>query len=291
MPRILRKLKRELIAGLSKVHLKQVSSDYFGMPLKVPVVYGMKNGGYIVPAERWMGDCLEAFVTTKPGAVLDIGVNVGLYLVKLRAVSPDIPYVGFDPSPSCLLYTQELIRLNHFQHARLIPVALAEQDEITRFYTSKHADETGSLIKEHKAGMSTEYSFDVMVMRGDSMIERLGLDAIAAIKIDVEEAEVFVVRGLLQTLQRYRPYVYCEILDVKDDADRKARKDEICEHFQKLDYLIFGVSLDNSELQQVQDINDVGVHYSPEYIFCPAEQRDAFIQAVKQNHANIIVNL
>jgi len=290
MYRTLRKLKRELVAGLSKIHLKHVSSDYFGMPLKVPVVHGMKNGGYIVPAERWMGDCLNAFVTTKPGTVLDIGVNVGLYLVKLRYISADIPYVGFDPSPSCLLYTQELIRLNHFQHAQLIPVALAEHDAIDRFYTSKHADETGSLIREHKAGMHTDFSFDVLVMRGDDMVQRLGLEAIAAIKIDVEAAEVFVVRGLLQTLQKYRPYVYCEILEVAGDATRAQRKDEICEHFLKLDYVIFGLTPDVSELKQIDDIRKVGIDYAPEYIFCPAELRDQFVAAVKKNNANVTVN-
>ena len=137
MNRTLRKLKRELIAGLSKIYLKQVSSDYFGMKLKVPIVYGIKNGGYIVPAETWMGDCLKAFVTTKPGTVIDIGVNVGLYLVKLRLISKNIPYIGFEPNPSCQLYTQELIRLNQFKNAKVIPIALAEHDDITQFYASK----------------------------------------------------------------------------------------------------------------------------------------------------------
>lgn len=291
MNRTLRKLKRELISGLSKIYLKKVKTDYFGMPLTVPVVYGVKNGGYIVPAETWMGDCLKAFVSTRSGTVIDIGVNVGLYLVKLRHISRDIPYIGFEPNPSCLLYTQELIRLNKFENAKVIPIALAEHDEFTRFYASKIGDEKGSLIKEHHAGRDMAYSFDVLVMRGDDLINKLALDEIAAIKIDVEEAEIYVLRGLVETLKKYRPYVYSEILDVNDNADQLVRKNEVCDLFSNLDYRMFGLTRDGSELKLIDDTSEVGVSYLQEYIFCPRENVDQFIAAVKNNTSNINVNL
>jgi FkbM family methyltransferase len=290
MNRTLRKLKRELIAGLSKIHLKKVKSDYFGMSLTVPVVYGMKNGGYIVPAETWMGDCLRAFVTTKPGTVIDIGVNVGLYLVKLRLISNDIPYIGFEPNPSCQLYTQELIRLNNFQNAKVIPIALAEKDEITRFYASKIGDETGSLIAEHHQGKSMAYSFDVLVMKGDDLLKKFKINNISVIKIDVEEAEIYVMRGLVDTLKQYRPYVYSEILDVHNNADQIMRKNEMCDLFANLDYKILGIDKNSLALRVIENIDDVGVKYQQEYIFCPDENVDMFIDAVRQNTSNIKVN-
>jgi FkbM family methyltransferase len=291
MNRTLRKLKRELISGLSRIYLRQVKSDYFGMPLKVPIVYGMKNGGYIVPAEAWMGDCLKAFVTTKTGTVIDIGVNVGLYLVKLRLISRDIPYIGFEPNPSCQLYTQELIRLNDFKHAKVIPIGLAEHEQVTKFYASKIGDETGSLIKEHKAGMSLAYSFDVLVMRGDVLLPKFDIDQISVIKIDVEEAEIYVMRGLIETLSKHRPYVYSEILDVNNDAERIKRKDEMCKLFTGLDYRILGIDKQKLSLQVIDNFADIGVKYQQEYIFCPSERVQAFVDAVRDNSANITVNL
>lgn len=290
MKQTLRKLKRELVAGLSKIYLKQVRSDYFGMPLKVPVVYGMKNGGYIVPAETWMGDCLKAFVTTKPGVVIDIGVNVGLYLVKLRLISKKVPYFGFEPNPACLLYTQELIRLNQFRHARLIPVALSEKEEFTRFYASKIGDDTGSLIREHHDGKSMAYSFDVLAMNGDDMVRKLDVEDISVIKIDVEEAELYVMRGLIETLRKYRPYVYSEILDVGDSADRIQRKNEMITFFAGLDYKILGVDKQNLTLSVIESVDDVGVKYQQEYIFSPAEKVGDFVNAVRDNTSNIIVD-
>ena len=284
------KLKREIISGLSKISLKKVKSNYFGMPLISPIVYGLKNGGYIVPDEIWMGDCLKAFVTTKQGTVLDIGVNVGLYLVKLRLISKDISYIGFEPNPSCLLYTHELIRLNNFKNTKLIPVALAENDDIAQFYASRIGDKGGSLIKNHLNESGLKFSFDALVMKGDQLIEKFKLDSIAAIKIDVEEAEIYVLRGILDTLKKYRPYVYCEILDVHDEVERVQRKDDICKLFSDINYLVYGVTKNSRELKKINDFSEIGVNYSAEYIFCPIEDAENFVNSVKDNRSNVKVS-
>jgi len=282
MSRTLLKLKREVVSVLSKIFLKQVKTNYLGMPLIAPIVYGLKNGGYIVPDEIWMGNCLKAFLSTKQGTVLDIGVNVGLYLVKLRLLSKDVPYIGFEPNPSCLLYTHELIRLNNFKNSKLIPVALAENDDIAQFYASRIGDKGGSLIKDHLNESGHKFSFDALVMNGDQLIEKFKLDKIAAIKIDVEEAEIYVLRGMIETLKKYRPYVYCEILAVAKDPERIERKDAICKLFSEIDYVIFGAGIDKKTLTQVTDFNNVGVDFAAEYIFCPAEDANKFINAAKE---------
>jgi FkbM family methyltransferase len=281
MSRTLLKLKREFVSAVSKIFLKKVKTNYLGMPLIAPIVYGLKNGGYIVPDEIWMGNCLKAFVSTKQGTVLDIGVNVGLYLVKLRLISKDIPYIGFEPNPSCLLYTHELIRLNNFKHSQLIPVALAEHDAIAQFYASRIGDKGGSLIQDHLNESGNKFSFDALVMKGDQLIEKFKLNNIAAIKIDVEEAEIYVLRGIIETLKKYRPYVYCEILTVGDELERIQRKDDICQLFSEIDYVVFGASKDKTTLKRITDFDEVGVDYAAEYIFCPAEDAEVFTEAAK----------
>ena len=85
-------------------------------------------------------------------------MNVGLYLVKLRVYSADRPYIGFEPNPSCLLYTQELIRLNGFQNSAVFPLALFDSEGVARFFASQPGDKTGSLMPEFKSGDSRDYS-------------------------------------------------------------------------------------------------------------------------------------
>ena len=59
--KILKKIKREWTALLSEIHIRHVQTNYLGLTLKIPLIYGMRNGGYIVPAEFWMSNCLESY--------------------------------------------------------------------------------------------------------------------------------------------------------------------------------------------------------------------------------------
>jgi len=108
------KLKRELVVFFSKTCVKSARNDYFGLDLKYPIIFGMGRG-YVIPKEIWMGQCLDAFIRSKQGCVIDVGVNVGVYLVKLKVLRDDIEYIGFEPNAVCNYYINELIRMNKFK--------------------------------------------------------------------------------------------------------------------------------------------------------------------------------
>lgn len=273
--KLLKKIKREFIAGISKIYLGHVKSTYLGLNIKIPLIYGMRNGGYIVPAEFWMSDCLESFIKTKAGCIIDIGVNVGLYLVKLKAISDKIDYYGIDSNPSCIFYTKELIRLNHFKQAKLFTIALSDCNEILDFYTNTHDDRMGSLIKQHHT-YKEEFSFSTMTMRGDALVDMLKIKAISAIKIDVEGAEFRVLKGIEETIRQHKPYIYIEILFTKtqDDIDNAMA---ICHFIQDMGYSILGVNLVSHKTETIQDISKIGIEYECNYIFAPNNHLNAFI--------------
>lgn len=281
MSKIFRKVKREWVSLLSKIRLKQVTSNYLGTKLRIPVIHGFFNGGYIVPAELWMGECLRAFINTKSGAVIDIGVNVGLYLVKLRLISKDREYIGFEPNPFCVFFTQELIRLNGYQDARVFPVALSESEGVSHFYASVAGDKAGSLISSSKDMQSQTHSIDVITMAGDSFINSLNIDEIAAIKIDVEEAEIYVLKGLKQTIARYRPYIYCEILYLREDPVRQQRATEIYNLICSMNYVVLGVRTGTKLLDVINSVTEINTNYEQEFIFCPVELETAFRESIR----------
>src|SRR5919205_552723 len=74
----------------------------------------------------WMVDALARLfaLAGRPGLV-DVGVNIGQTLLKLRSIARDAPYVGFEPNPFCIQFVNELIALNGFDRCVLLPVALA----------------------------------------------------------------------------------------------------------------------------------------------------------------------
>jgi FkbM family methyltransferase len=283
--RILKKMKREWTALLSKIHIRSIKTDYLGLPLKVPLIYGMRNGGYIVPAEFWMSNCLESFVKTKTGCVIDIGANTGLYLVKLKAISDKVDYYGIDSNPACIFYTQELIRLNQFKQAKIFTTALSHNNSIVDFYTNRRDDRMGSLLKNHHQ-YKPEFSFSTLTMTGDSLVDMLKIKQISAIKIDVEGAELRVLQGMQKTIEQYHPYLYIEILFIQNKSDAETVAN-ICNLIQKMDYSILGVNLKTQKTEIIQDISRVGIDYECNYVFAPSSHLEVFIDKMKKLNSPI----
>jgi len=285
------KIKREFIALISRIFIDHISTNYNGLNIKVPLIHGMRNGGYIVPAEQWITDCLQAFTSTNKGMVLDIGANVGLILVKLKTISDDINYCGIEANPSCSFYTQELIRLNNFKNAKLFTVALSDGVESRRFYSSRAGDSTGSLIYEHQELNDMAYSFDVVTITGDQFVDTLEIDedGISVIKIDVEGAEIYVLNGLEDTIDKYRPYVFSEILHTNND-EQKQRALDICTLLTSKDYSVIGINNSKNKLEVIDDINEVGTKkYEQEFVFSPKDKVDSFLNAMKNNKIGLLV--
>lgn len=284
---MLRKIKRESVAGLSRLYFDHVSTDYLGLKMKVPLMHGLNNGGYFVPAEFWMGECLKSFVETRKGCVVDVGANVGVYLVKLRVFDRKTEYYGIEPDPACVFYIQELIRLNRFENSRVFCFALADNTEAKRLYTSKTGDKKGSLIKEQEGNRSLANSFDTLVLNGDFFIESLNLkNPIAAIKIDVEGAELSVLRGLEKTIKKHRPYIYCEILDISNKRQEE-NADSICNLLSANDYAILGICKKTKVFQALEDVSRAGRDFEEEYVFSPQEYVKDLLRSLSRNSCGI----
>jgi len=49
-----------------------------------------------------MIDLLKKILLLKDGVFIDIGMNLGQTLIKLKCVDPNIRYFGFEPNPGCV---------------------------------------------------------------------------------------------------------------------------------------------------------------------------------------------
>ncbi|EKV27402.1 hypothetical protein C882_1904 [Caenispirillum salinarum AK4] len=61
-------------------------------------------------------------------------------------------------------------------------------------------------------------SQSVLTVRGDDMVAALGLEAVTLLKVDVEGAELEVLRGFERTLAAHVPFVVFELLPARRDA-------------------------------------------------------------------------
>jgi len=135
--------------------------------------------------------------------VMDVGANLGLYtLVISRAVGPSGKVYAFEPVPEIFARLQEHIAMNNATN--VIPLQLALSD---RKGTAKMFVKGGvSSLFVHVSDKIVE----VQVERLDDFVEREGIERVDAIKIDVEGAELMVIRGADRIIRRDKPILMVE---------------------------------------------------------------------------------
>jgi FkbM family methyltransferase len=141
---------------------------------------------------------LELFLSfVKPGmTVLDVGANLGMYsLTAAKRVGPSGRVFAFEPVPATYQRLCEHIRLNALDNVR--PCRLAVSDGQGRA-TLNVADRSASSSLFHQVDQGT---IDVATESLDSFVRREALATVDAVKIDVEGAELHVVRGMRGLLE------------------------------------------------------------------------------------------
>ena len=181
------------------------------------------DGTYESPIQKALVDYL------KPGAIFyDIGASLGFFtLIAARLVESSGQVYAFEPVPENAARIRRNAMLNDFAHVTVLEKAVAE------------AEGRGELLLAHHAGGATlaaagtppdlKGHLEVNLVSIDYLIASEQLRPPTLVKIDVEGAEIDVLRGMKQTLTAYKPILIYEI----DDGDRTAfqRKSELVETF------------------------------------------------------------
>ena len=188
--------------------------------IRFPVVGGlgaqnireMKHG-----RERHLDAVITAVFGRTPGAFVDVGVNLGQTLVKVKGIDRGREYVGIEPNPACCHYAQRLITMNGFEGCRIAPVGMHESATLLPLHLRYGDDDPTASLVVDEGRFEFRSERWVAVLRGDDVIDALGLEAISILKIDVEGAELDVLRGLSATIRRFAPVILCEILPDHDE--------------------------------------------------------------------------
>jgi FkbM family methyltransferase len=236
-----------------------------GRKLKIPVVksIGVEN---IHMSEPWMIKLLEKILAIqRDGVYVDVGVNIGQTLLKLKSVNNEIPYVGFEPNPTCVFYTTELIKRNNFQNVTLFPFGISDKTgvEMLSFYFDSTADSSASMIGDFRPKQRVYHKEYIPCFHPSEILEKYNIPKIGVIKIDVEGAEWEVINGFRDRIISDQPIIQLEILPVHDpsNVDRLKRQEAIEDFFRTIAYVKFRVlSNEKGELESIEQIDKIGIH-------------------------------
>ncbi len=147
----------------------------------------------------------------RPGSVVfDVGAHVGYYTVLSSVLAGTRGQViAFEPLPANLKYLRRHLKLNDCANVRVLTNCVGEGSSIARFDDS-HGTGVGHLANDG--------TLEVQVRSLDEMVESGELPIPTFIKIDVEGAELQVLKGAERLLRRHRPTLV--LSTHSDDLDR-----------------------------------------------------------------------
>lgn len=251
------------------------------------MVYGADGKPFVIPPSRYVADVLlpnvisqsnayepfmdrpyRAALAVKSGAFVDVGTNTGQTLLKVLAIDRNIKYIGFEPQLDCAHAIERFIRLNKLASHSILPIGLSNMTgAVTLLKRDEAADSTASTVPGFRPDAFYRSKAIIFVARGDDAFDALRPGPISVLKIDVEGAELEVMEGFAQTIQRDRPIIFFEILNhflaatgeaISEElvSFRDNRNQQIRDLLRSAGYRIFNIR--KSELREIRD-------FVPEY--------------------------
>jgi len=141
----------------------------------------------------------------KPGSTfIDVGANIGDFsLLAASVIGNEGKVLAFEPEAANCQWVKRNIELNGHKNVEVFQLALSDSDGEAPLYLGGRCD-YHSLLKdqrEREAGAIT-----VKTRTLDSLLEERGQFRVDMIKVDVEGAELEVLKGARETLRR-NPHV------------------------------------------------------------------------------------
>lgn len=164
----------------------------------------------------------------RPGGVLyDVGANVGYFsVIGGRDLRPSGRVYAFEPVPANAMWIRRNARLNRLRNIVVLEAAASDTSGRSELLVTRYSGGSVLASADHRAP-DVERRITVETIAVDDLVFSRRLPAPTVVKIDVEGAELQVLRGMIRTLRQIRPIVIYEIDDVSQD--RYERKQQACD--------------------------------------------------------------
>jgi FkbM family methyltransferase len=164
--------------------------------------------------EHWGGghnDAFEACVEACRGrhCIIDVGAHIGLVALPMASVvAPDGRVYCFEPAECNRRLLLEHMKNNHLCNIEVLPLLLGASDEPSvNFFEMNEPTGMNTIVPSDRQGYRKTSHPQVSL---DSFCAGRSI-APDIIKIDVEGAEVGVLRGARQTILRHRPSIFLSV--------------------------------------------------------------------------------
>jgi len=226
---------------------------------------------------------LESFIE-KDRTFVDVGVNIGQTLLRVKTLHSDLEYLGFEPNSTCTSYTQQLIKINHFNNCIVQNCALSDTVANLILEKSYLEDSRASVVSSLRPNYFNEKE-NVLALDYQSFY----MDKeISFVKIDVEGAEYEVLQGMKDALVKYKPIITCEVLDSHtiDTFDfTQKRATLVSDLLKSIDYEIVQLHANENSIISYNKIDSILIkqwthesEFLNDYLFYPSDKKESVLE-------------
>ena len=142
--------------------------------------------------------------------IFDIGANIGWYSNHLSKKLPNSKIYSFEPIPETYAQVKRNTELNQSNNITLNNVALSDKVQTLTFYYSPTITGASSAANITENDSMTKLECQTNTM--DKFVKENNIPRLDFIKCDVEGAEFMVYQGGAETIEKYKPIVFTEML-------------------------------------------------------------------------------
>jgi FkbM family methyltransferase len=210
--------------------------------------------------------------------VVDAGAHHGLYtLLASKRVGRNGRVIAVEPSPRECERLEKHLRLNRCSNTEVVHCALGEdRGEADLYLVDGFHDWCNSL--RPPAVNEPIRAVRVSVRRLDDVLTESGASKVDFIKLDVEGAELSVLHGAMELLQREsRPAILAEVEDIRTQPWGYAAR-EIIQFLLRMDYRWFAIAAKGALLPISCDQES----YEANLVALPVERTEEFLNLLGQ---------
>jgi len=243
----------------------------------IPIINEKGLTNYLELSEIWMIDLVQKLFKNSivDGCFVDVGMNIGQTLIKIKSIDPDIDYIGFEPNPNCVYYLKKLVKANNYLNIKILPIAISDKTEITELFLNNFSeiDSSASMIKDFRSPINGTKTLQIPAFKFAD-IEYFIPDKIGLLKIDVEGAELEVLNSFIERVTKDRSLILIEILPAynRENYSRINRQNKIFELIDKNGYLIYRILKNQGDFNGLQKMDQFEIHEdldSCDYLLIP----------------------
>lgn len=172
----------------------------------------------ILRTGKWQPEVWDSLspALSEGGVLLDVGAHIGYFSMKAALkVGKSGRVLAFEPNPETLKLLRDNVTANHAQNVIVEPIACTDHEQMLTLYAAPAINTGASSLARQNAQISADEAPRPYLVPGrpiDDVVRELNLTRVDAIKVDVEGAEVYVLRGAVNTLKRFHPKLVVEMM-------------------------------------------------------------------------------